>query len=133
MPITRYINFQKLQKNSTTLVTNIKNAVGEKNMFEVKNKNCLDFNFYLALHKKKFSIKNFFILCAVWDLVWVRNSKLVVIFPANNYLFKINGRNTKKGSELCSKLTIKKPEWYFEEVHICWGAAIHRCYTEQLF
>ena len=30
--------------------------------------------------------------------------------PANIYLFKFNNRNTRKKSEICSKLTIKTPE-----------------------
>ena len=28
----------------------------------------------------------------------------------NIYLFKVNNRNTRKGSEICSKLTLKTPE-----------------------
>ena len=31
-------------------------------------------------------------------------------FPAGNYMFKINNRNTKTRSEICSKLTMKTPE-----------------------
>ena len=30
--------------------------------------------------------------------------------PANIYLFKVNNRNSRKGCEICSKLTIKAPE-----------------------
>ena len=30
--------------------------------------------------------------------------------PANIYLFKVNNRNTRKKCEICSKLTIKKPD-----------------------
>ena len=30
--------------------------------------------------------------------------------PANTYLFKVGNRNTRKSCEICSKLTIKKPE-----------------------
>ena len=33
--------------------------------------------------------------------------------PAGIYLFKINNRNTRTGWKICSKLTIKTPEW-------CW-------------
>ena len=32
------------------------------------------------------------------------------LFPAGNYMFKVNNRNTRTGCEICSKLTIKKPE-----------------------
>ena len=28
------------------------------------------------------------------------------VIPANIYLFKVNGKTTKKGCEICSKLTI---------------------------
>ena len=30
--------------------------------------------------------------------------------PAGNYMFKVNNRNTRTRSEVCSKLTIKIPE-----------------------
>ena len=30
--------------------------------------------------------------------------------PANNYMFKVNSRNTKTRCEICSNLTIKTPE-----------------------
>ena len=79
LPVTRYIDFQKLLKNSTTLITNIKNALGEKNMLEVKNKNCLDFNFYLALHKRwsfPLRLSLFFVQFGIWlesailNLLW---------------------------------------------------------------
>ena len=30
--------------------------------------------------------------------------------PADNYMFKINNENTRTRCEICSKLTIKKPE-----------------------
>ena len=31
-------------------------------------------------------------------------------YPAGNYIFKVNNRNTKTKCEICSKLTIKIPE-----------------------
>ena len=31
-------------------------------------------------------------------------------FPAGNYTFKVNNRNTRTRCEICSKLTIKTPE-----------------------
>ena len=31
-------------------------------------------------------------------------------YPAGNYKFKVNNRNTRTRCEMCSKLTIKKPE-----------------------
>ena len=30
--------------------------------------------------------------------------------PADNYMFKVNNRNTRTRCEICSKLTIKTPE-----------------------
>ena len=30
--------------------------------------------------------------------------------PVDNYMFKINNRNTKTTCEICSKLTVKTPE-----------------------
>ena len=30
--------------------------------------------------------------------------------PANNYLLKVNNRNTRKTCKICSKLTIKTPQ-----------------------
>ena len=31
-------------------------------------------------------------------------------FPFGNYMFKVNNRNARTRSEICSKLTIKTPE-----------------------
>ena len=31
--------------------------------------------------------------------------------PAGNYMFKVNNRNTTTRYEVCSKLTVKTPEW----------------------
>ena len=43
------------------------------------------------------------------------SSSTIFIFshknPSNNYLLKIDSRNTRKRCEICSKLTIKIPEW----------------------
>ena len=33
-----------------------------------------------------------------------------LIYPAGNYVFKVNNRNTRTRCEICSKLTIKTPE-----------------------
>ena len=30
---------------------------------------------------------------------------------AGNYMFKVNNRNTRTRCEICSKLTMKTPEW----------------------
>ena len=35
---------------------------------------------------------------------------LTATYPAGNYMFKINNRNTRTRSEICSKLTIKTAE-----------------------
>ena len=34
----------------------------------------------------------------------------IEIYPAGNYMFKANSRNTRTRCEICSKLTIKTPE-----------------------
>ena len=42
------------------------------------------------------------------DLIkYAQNCK---IYPAGNYMFKVNNRNTRTRCEICSKLTIKTPE-----------------------
>ena len=33
-----------------------------------------------------------------------------VTYPAGNYMFKVNNKNTSARCEVCSKLTIKTPE-----------------------
>ena len=46
-------------------------------------------------------------------LSYCKKSKTYIIFgstPANIYLFKVKNRNTRKRSEICSKLTIKSTE-----------------------
>ena len=45
----------------------------------------------------------------------LKRSILNPAFPAGNYMFKANNRNTKTRCEICSKLTIKtpkRPHWY---------------------
>ena len=32
-------------------------------------------------------------------------------YPDGNYMFKVNNRNTRTRCDICSKLTIKTPEW----------------------
>ena len=39
------------------------------------------------------------------------NIMLTVIFPAGNYMFKVNNRKTRISCETCSKWTIKTPGW----------------------
>ena len=40
----------------------------------------------------------------------LKKEKKFGLHPAGNYLFKVNNRNTRTRCEICSKLTIKKPE-----------------------
>ena len=55
--------------------------------------------------------------------------------PKDIYLLRINDRNNRKGCKICSKLTIKRPEWHqwtyftpfsslaivdFEQMNVCW-------------
>ena len=35
---------------------------------------------------------------------------LIICYPVNTFLFKVNNRNTRKRCEICSKLTINTPE-----------------------
>ena len=44
---------------------------------------------------------------------WYEHSQLkelALAYPANNYLLKVDNRNTRKRCDICSKLTIKTPE-----------------------
>ena len=34
-----------------------------------------------------------------------------IVFPVGSYMFKVNNRSTRTRYEICSKLTIKTPEW----------------------
>ena len=56
-------------------------------------------------------------------------------FPADNYLLKVNNRNSRTRCETCSKLTIKTPEWRqwsssdvfiinFEHISLCSSVSI---------
>ena len=71
----------------------------------------------------KFSVKDFFYKCDqirrklwIWSLL-PKKSFLVFCavgyssssYPAGNYMFKVNNRNTRTRCEICSKLTIKIP------------------------
>ena len=38
-------------------------------------------------------------------------TKISANIPAGNYMLKVNNRNTRTRCEICSKLTIKTPEW----------------------
>ena len=49
---------------------------------------------------KKSFIENFIFLCSVHS--WV--------FPADNYMFKVNARNSRTRYQLCLKLILKTPE-----------------------
>ena len=40
--------------------------------------------------------------------VWEWNT----LYSAGNYMFKVNNRNIRTRYEICSKLTIKAPEWH---------------------
>ena len=41
--------------------------------------------------------------------IWV--SYRSCVNPTGSYMFKVNNRNTRTRREICSKLTIKTPEW----------------------
>ena len=44
------------------------------------------------------------------EITTLKISDFAITYPANIYLFKVNNRNTKKGCETCSRVTIKIPE-----------------------
>ena len=56
-----------------------------------------------------------FISCAqeVATILWqfivkpIKKYKLTISFPVNNYLFKVNNRNSRKRCQICSKLIIR--------------------------
>ena len=54
-------------------------------------------------------------LCSDWNsriigINWITQGQFW-IFPAGIYLFKVSNRNKRTISAICSKLTIKTPEW----------------------
>ena len=54
-----------------------------------------------------------FVLLFYWSLFLFTCRILLVIFyvfPANIYLLKVENKNTRKKSEICSKFTIRKPK-----------------------
>ena len=42
-------------------------------------------------------------------IFWVKG-KVQTVYPAGNYMFKVNNKSTTTRCEICSKLTIKTPE-----------------------
>ena len=55
------------------------------------------------------SKKNADIFCKVI----IEKNRLTPCFPAGNYMFKVNNRNTRTRCEICSKLTIKIPVYWY--------------------
>ena len=58
--------------------------------------------------------------CGVWRK-WLWDDFLMNIYPDRNYMFKVNNRNTRTRCEICSELTIKRPErrqWCHYDVFI---------------
>ena len=45
-----------------------------------------------------------------FDIKFINVASKLDAFPAGNYMFKVNNRNTRTRCEICSKLTIKTPE-----------------------
>ena len=72
---------------------------------------------WVKVISKKFSaIKLFAILWASLTKRFLQLFHFIVIsfsnykFPAGSYMFKVNNRSTRKGCQICSKLTIKTTE-----------------------
>ena len=45
-------------------------------------------------------------------------------YPASNYMFKVNNRNSRTRCEICLKLTIKTPEWCHWHANWVWLISI---------
>ena len=66
---------------------------------------------FMTSHFRKQTIliyypKNFFSKKSKLSCLWIKSLE-----PAGKNMFKVNNRNTRKRCEICSKLTIKTPEW----------------------
>ena len=62
---------------------------------------------------KQSNLSNFYqIFCfeSNSQMIWNYLSSSRYWFPANIYLCKVNNKNTRKKCEICSKLTIKRPQ-----------------------
>ena len=80
-----------------------------KRFFEVLKKGLLN-NFDASkIDQKNFWTYSFFVTSRLKtkDLMYQWSP---IKYPAKIYLFKVNNRNTRKKSEICSKLTIKTSE-----------------------
>ena len=66
-------------------------------------------NEYLVEHCEKLSNIRLTALTWVQYIQDARGTSCLVLFPASNYMFKVNDRNTRARSEteMCSMLTIK--------------------------
>ena len=69
-----------------------------------------------------YQIENF-IYCKflIWESILINLSAIYEPLPASNYMFKVNNRNTRTRSEICSNLTIKTPkrrQWHCSGVFI---------------
>ena len=49
--------------------------------------------------------------CKIWNYFPLQVTNPRCITSVGNYIFKVNNINTKTKSEICSKSTIKTPEW----------------------
>ena len=51
------------------------------------------------------------------------------MYPAGIYLLKVNNRNTRARSEICSKLTIKTPERR-QMAEFMFSSNVHKTFTD---
>ena len=71
---------------------------------------CLQRNNSASLNNSWLLFSASFLFLKFWFYNKTNNIKLrLFVPPANNYLLKVNKRNTRKRCEICSRLTIKTP------------------------
>ena len=55
-------------------------------------------------------MESYFIIYICSSIVFISEYCILLIYPAINYMFKVNNRNTRIRCKICSKLTINTPE-----------------------
>ena len=65
---------------------------------------------FFLIHANVYTQKYWKHTCQSLNQVTPLQSSIQTSYPASNYLFKVNNRNTRTRCEICSKLTIKTPE-----------------------
>ena len=66
------------------------------------------FDFWKKKHMQHELIRKVKLL-AVVSMKWLNDMRN--IYPVGKHMLKVSNRNTRSNCEICSKLTIKTPEW----------------------